>query len=484
MVKINSFIGWLSDTDTRMGEWQFPYAENINIFTVPQYAQLAFVPTDEWDTTSSAKRMYCSLYAKTSSVINNVFFMWEGWYIFNKVWANVETIWFDISACHQFTIDWVEYIIFAYDWSTSSYLWITSVSDAYNSADWSAESSYDDQYKTLAERSDEIHLLEWNNALYVAWDKTIWRLSPSGNFETVMVLWNNISWLTDNWTHIRVYTVNGMMHIRDWGSNTPQASINTWLSTVRWAFWVWQQDWLLWGKNNTSSTLHMSDWYAYPMMKRGTDLLDEYDLSKGKYKFTEWNTDNNFMTYHQWVYWIAEDDWLFQFGKFFPSSPFAFNKILWTAENGEDIAYIWALCRAEDELFFFVETDNYEWIQSISIDSDIEPSINDKVVDSWSMFSPKFLMGNVSRIAFELYMRADIPEDTTIVVKYAIDWSGTWVTLATLTDNTDKRHILSLEEEFNEIQFKFTLSTTDTAVTPKIYEYEFIPWPLRREWVS
>ena len=90
-------------------------------------------------------------------------------------------------------------------------------------------------------------------------------------------------------------------------------------------------------------------------------------------------------------------------------------------------------------------------------------------------------MGNVSRIAFELYLRADVRAETTIVVKYAINGSGTWNTLVTINDTTDKRHILSPDEEFNEIQFKFELSTTDSQYTPKIYEYEFIPSPLRRE---
>ena len=91
------------------------------------------------------------------------------------------------------------------------------------------------------------------------------------------------------------------------------------------------------------------------------------------------------------------------------------------------------------------------------------------------MYSPKFMMGNIERIAFELYIRADVPTSTTMVVKYSIDGSGTRSTLDTITATTDKRHILSLEQEFFEIQFKFEFTTSDATVTPAFYDYSFTP---------
>lgn len=484
MVKINFFAWWLSDTDSRMTVGQFPYAEDLEVMAIPEYVCLAQKPTLELDTTSLNKRMYCGLYAESGN-LNNVFFMWEGGNVVDiDNWNTVLTLWYDITACMQYWLSkWTnisENIFFAYDWWSNGYLGIISISDAYNSTNWATESSYNAQYKTLSWDHSEYHMLVWNNALYIAWWRTIDRLSPAGNLENVLTIASEIKAMTDNWTHIRVYTVDWKMYIWDWGSDTPQASIDTGISEIRTAYGTWQQDWVLWWSNKTSSMLHMSNWYSYPVVKRWVDLLSEYDVSLTKYQYFQNNSSNQAIIDHQWMYWILDDDAIWQFGKMYPTSPFAFNKLITRASSWDKFTAVRTLVRAWDTLYYFWETATEEGIDSISIDADLQKSYQ----PSWSIYSPKFMMGNVARIAFELYLRADVPTNTTMVVKYCLDWSGTRTTLGTLTNTTDKRHILNINAEFNEIQFKFELSTSSSSVTPKLYEYEFIPWPLRREWQS
>ena len=104
----------------------------------------------------------------------------------------------------------------------------------------------------------------------------------------------------------------------------------------------------------------------------------------------------------------------------------------------------------------------------------------------------KLAMGSGTRVKFipfphkqkriiEMQCRVDIPTNTTIKISYTIDWGNTYTLMTTLVpvvsgSRDGKRwRIYSIDCSvlYYDIAFKVELDTTNTTVTPKLYDMTF-----------
>lgn len=475
MVKINNHSWWIWDTDTVLTAWQFSYWEWIDVTKDPSFITIWPRTTESADLTATNKRAYCSLLSKTW-LLQNVFFMWEDGYIYDKNWTIVKSTWIDIVACHQYNISWIDYIL----WVTDNWIvWRIKVSEAYNSTDWTVETSYNDAYQTVWNWTEKwFHFILFKWGLFLASKNEVWFLS---NWWTRTKELDNldseIKWLTRNGTMMRIYTEKWYMYLWTWAWNSVDSTIFTGIHFIRWVYSDWGIDWVLWWTTKNSSILYQSNWYQYIIIKKWIEL--SLDIEKNKFRFFEWSWANNFAVSYYWMIYIAWDDYITQFGKEYPVSPYSFNNTISKNNTWLDLSVATALVVQSDTLYFYYETATTSWIDKLELSSWLDYTRN----DTWLLYTQKFMMWNVKRQTVELYVRADVPTNTSIVIAYELDWNWTRSELWTIDNPDITRHILPTTAlTFNEIRFKFALNTTDTDTTPKLYEYEFNLLPIQREW--
>lgn len=490
MVKVNKFYWWLSDTSALVYDGQFPYWENLDLDSL-EYVTLNLAPTEEADITTwvSSNNAEPICWLETSD--DDAFFFFEDWFIQYKDWVVVAdmTANKDISTCIEY--NW-RVLWFYKDSATTFKIASIDIGDVWTTVNsWTAAWSYTETFKTwtvAANNSlwDNISVIIWNNLLFIwAWD-SIFRLNKSDTLEQVLSwLPSDVIKITSATTFLRLYLTDWQVSIYDWASQLPDYTTNLWVSKIATAYWQRGSDWVVtwWTTTDVTRQLLNSNGITYESFKKKKNYVDVDEEEVGKFNFRsgaseDW--DNTFTEYKGKVY-TCEDNSLTSIWSIERWLPTMINKEIARSVSWDKLTCVSTLFKANDGNTLYFYYTYVDWTIKNKLCSWAKwPDISDDFYTSWSLYSRKFLMWRIRRRNNELYVRADVSATAYIEVYYRLDW-WSWTSWATLNDDTTKTHIINNSLEYNEIELAFIFTGT-TSVSPKMWEYEFNPLPIKREW--
>lgn len=460
MVKVNKRYWWMSDTSAIVYDWQFSYAEWIDI------TSLEYVTPNPNITRESADM--------AATYIFNVWLDCSEWTASDEIyffWENGKIIYKDVTSVYTMTNS--ENIINAVLYNRNV-LWFTkpsnkltvskiSIDNVVSTWRWSVTETRK-EWNTTDYIVNEIAILLWNNVLLVWYGRSLWRLNASDTREELIDdMVDDIIWLTSANTFIRIYLRNWQVLTYDGASSNVDYTTNLEIGRTTETFGVRGTDYVV----SATEQLLVSNWLDYQKLKSSKNYVG-IDWTYTKYKFN-WNM----VEYRGNIYWITWDsitsrgiieNWL----------PTAFNKEITKFDDWVDIYDIKALCKSRDwKTLYFIASENDTYKHRV-----VCSYKKDKDTTAWSLaqiYSPKFMFGRIKRLGFELYIRADADSSNYIEIYYKINW-WTWVLWSTINEDIDT-FILNNSLTYNELElwFKFIGS-------PKLYEYEFNQLPEQREW--
>ena len=458
IIKIDQFFWWLSDTSTRMGSWQTPFAENIDFRRDPEYIQLSREYENGFQTGSNL--MLCALDEKKYS---HTFYAWEN----GTIYADNGNLVYTLTGGQNIinAIKFWPYYIFLYENSSQLYIAKIDATNANNVA-WNPADVDEDYWIYPGSHYDSAqYLLALNDSddfLYITAGHTVIRLDISWVITEGLTLEEDITGMTRHGGTYRLYTRDWMLYAWDWFSlqHEGYTHLNTYVRYVFNNSWV---DYIVWGTNGRYSVLYYSQWFGKEMLKKAISIwwneLYRYDIDNvwGNYTMTEFH----------WIIYLTDIDngrieSIWKEYIWYPTSYSIDN----TIQDCNWIGLIYHQNRSPFISFSYKDTANNAYIARINegIASSYRYSLN----GIW--YSQKYSFDHVMKKRwFEINARSNIPNNTSVIIEYSLDWWA-WQSIPALTGGRDRFLAENIPDYFYEIQFRFLLSTTDANTTPKLYD--------------
>ena len=99
----------MSDTDTRMAEWQYAYAENIDIRRDPDFIQLNSKPREVMITDA-----FMNTYTRSVTQPSKYFFYWENGQVYSLAWEQVTTLPNSNNIVNSTVFAWIHLFIYVF----------------------------------------------------------------------------------------------------------------------------------------------------------------------------------------------------------------------------------------------------------------------------------------------------------------------------------------------------------------------------------
>ena len=489
MVRYDKFFWGIAQDDRMQAVWQYTYGQNINI------RKGKWIELDNAAETVSANALFSagiwitSCFVKSTSVwyagTNNGYIMYSS--NGGSTFSTLLNTWFNTPI-----IDIAELGTNLYFFSSLKSFVRTTYEDA---AAWVMGGNVT-TLATLTTASDRQNVTIGRNIIfYTEWNliKKCTSLTPTSaatygsTFSVAYSAKDSVVGLTMHWNTLWVYEASWRMNCLD---NTSEELI--WFKDFKeniiavrnlWPYDVvitksvdndYVRSWVMnTGVSPESSQLIRRYRYSETVKQSSPSALWGHRFWFDK----KWATDFTFADCEWILYWCAKDQWtpiIYSYGKtdnVLPesvsiSSSFDQTNTLW-----DDIKAIWI---ANGYMMISQVTSNLNYIRKIKLfdaSTAVFPSsgyIITKVDDFWLYEVPKTIL--------QVMLGADIPTWTSIKLEYSIN-EGAFVEYRTITNadaiwtNGKKFEFSEPIEMFNEISWRITLITTNSALTPKLYSF-------------
>jgi len=457
-IKIDKFFGGLSDTSTRLGIGQTPFAENIDFRRDPEYIQLSRNYENKFQTGNSL--MLCALDEKK---YQHSFFAWENGEIYADNGNLVYTLswWQDIINAIKFT----DKYFFFYESGGLGYIMSIDVVNANNVA-WAVWDVTEDYWiYTWGHYESHWYMLVINDSddfLYITMGHNVIRLDQSSVITEWITLEDSITGFTRHWWTYRLYTRDWMLYAWDWFSL--QHDWFTHLNTyVRYVYNSSGIDYIVWWTNWTYTTLYYAQWFWKEILKKAVMIKD-----KDLYRYGIANNGGNYtMSEFNWIMYITDinNGRIESFWKeyiWYPIS-YSIDQVITDCNN------IWLIYRENRSPFLYFSYSDINWNYYIAW---IQQGIAHwyTYMSEWMRYSQKYSFDHVQKKEWmEINARCDIPNNTTVTMEYCLDW---WprITIPSFVHWRSRLLAENINDYFFEIQFRFLLTTTDETISPKLYD--------------
>jgi len=488
----NRRYGWMSDTNTFVGDAQYVYSENIEVRKNPEYLRLSNKSKNRITTDYNVVNML------TFTDRRGIFLFWEWWQV-SDLWVPLYTLswWEEILDAIAFN----DYYLLFYVrsnrirmasidiGSANAWNWTGNVTE--DIQDWTGTViEYDIWYNSSNQRKIWLQNRA-NQILYIASWKSTHRLFVSSGWDRVSEalienIDNDFVWITQHGNYFHLYLNNWRKYLWDWQwwETKQLALLNTELNITN-VIETPTVDYIVWDNASQDTTLYYSAWLdMFKKVKKTIKIAEPEE----KYKFLieSWSISNHFakyyddITYFTGKCWDDADTWalisIWQEYDWFQTS--VVNSITgcdwWngtiSAINCITTFGSWFLYYAWEwdlwwESYWVDYIYLWEWKQS-----------SQEYQKQWELWSKRENYWNnaLTKKIINSYIRADVDTSNYINVYYSIDW-GSRTLWKRLDDSTKKRHkLLDLNKKFYEIQIKLEFVGTWTS-TPKLYQFNLLP---------
>lgn len=492
-VDFDTFFGGMSDIDTRMWVWQYSYSDNIEVRRDPDYCELALKPTLLFTTT---ERIYNAISVYTSWwFTDNKFFFGENWVVYNENGVQTATLpsWEDIFFSIYFA--WGNNPRLYFFYTEAGEVRIGELNDSTGAIinpnvsllPIPAE-SIGFCYPIVNVSDDFLYIGTWKNVYRITQQPwwLFWQLAIS--FE------DTITWITNTGNLLKVYLRSWKIYYWDWFSEQYDTyqEINT---RVNYVYNDWAIDYLFGWRTQIVPELHVVQWLQNQIIKQ--TVISEWSEGRNKYTFRAPGTSSCNKTvqkYRNINYTVVlEEFWpevsnnkIMSFGNEYNWFPASYVNQCSVISNGNRAVNIDMIHIPKWWVSLFYsrqDTDGNFWVDSLALTQGIVST--SEYQSEWVIYSQKYILDHLStKRIFEPKMRADTSPWQTIEIAYSLDgWPYQILTTVGGVDSErpESKYVYILnsipEDDFNEIQFRYTLRTNDPTLTPRLYSFR-MPYEL------
>jgi len=466
----------MSDTGAIVYDGQFPYWEWLDLDSLEYITPNPYAVT--WNslwTWNWVSTIDISQWTTTDEI-----------YAFGYNWSNILVKYRDWSTVLTQASTTTSLNVVLYNnmviWASNPWKELTlskiDIADVSDDSIWTTSTASFKTWNTTDYVTNEIKMLVWNNTLLVWYGRSLYRLNISDTWEELVSDFNDdIVWLTSANTFVRVYLRNWQVLTYDWASDNVDYTTNLSIWMIKDVFGVRWTDYVV----TKTNQLLVSNWLDYEKLKWDKNY-SAIDGTATKFHFEWWNSSawSGSMIEYMWRIFYITGDSISSWGSLENWMPNAFNKDIIPIYTDWWIDWVitqiqWLSKSRDWDQLHFICKGTHDW-SNINILYSYKKDKSTSAGNLAQIYSPKLLFGRVKRVWFELYVRADVTETDYITIYYKINW-WSWVEWDTIDDDTRKTFILNSSLEFNEIEYWFKM-----VWSPKLYEYEFNPLPMQREW--
>lgn len=486
---INKRYGGMADNDYLMSDGQNAFQNNIDIRTHPECIKLQRklelqCATGTWLPTAWVWDVYSSNFSNFWVFTDDgkVYYAGNGNLVYTLPW------WHKIISALTFgtyilffywtgTIVNVAYILRsnagAWVWS-----WTANVTVAPSTVRewWFPPSTL--WYAPCFNQSDDfIYISAWKNVYLTTLDQFLF-------FQRMLTFEDDVVWLVRDWSIIYIYLITGRKYMRDGASFQVEWYVDLWhyifgVKQVQGSDYVMSWPWV-----GIYSSLYISKWLQFQYVRSARTFIDGTN-EFGKFSYSSSAAKGNDIMWsdNKYVYFPNEDLWPSTWWVERIGSEYAW---LPSAIDNFSLTHTWGNIERVGAIFQVYSNNVFIWVEDsatgncflLFLDNAINSTTNPPTYHSEGVFyTRKYILSASKRMwSRQFEFRYDLPSWTSVEIYYAKNGSTTYTSLTTLTSWSpmDERFSTAISFDFYEIQFKFVLKTTDTNVTPSLYDMNMI----------
>ena len=553
MTALNSFNGWMWNDEFLLGEGQFVYSENLDIYRDPRYIQLAVKPTNYKTGLADMVYIIGSAYGGVNpdTLPRNIYFALENKDIYDAEW----TLRYDGSTLMPNN-------------PTGTWRGFLSIPNSYGIAFLDNQGGIFVPYQVnppaaaLWNRDNNIYSADWSP---YALDMQAYSLVSNALTRPSYTKWPNV-YTTDNSDHTQLLITSltgGMsgggafwpwyptivaysqwidqigevvfasVHSDSvWSGSTNQGRAYTELSAISVSSgksdeWVMQLSvnrfskilhWV--NKNNTDilvagdvssytydywttspSAAEYAQVYIYKHYGFGADAQQLIAKSR-YYNNIETAFSNNGITFYLvGIYWLTDYNWanindmvycvsnkdnvgvIYAYGRTFANAQDSWSVIVSKNSGGKTMRRIWCLFRSASRNGFYYSYEDEDGVFGVDYYDDITIDTPTSYQPSGKVFLRTDDAGDMSinKEVLNLKIGCKVPENTTIIISYILDNSGTEIVYDTISHTTQGSTDYKIYRGNKPVKgFKciswFVEMTTTCTTTPQLLNFNYDLW--------
>lgn len=344
---------------------------------------------------------------------------------------------------------------------------------------WAASWTVTQWFKTWLNNTVKRPLLLFFWELFIGNGNNLQKLDSLGNLTSELDFEDNdiVTWLSTVNTQMVIYTQSGKVFTWDWSSASPSQQ-KDYNESIRYILEVWDTDWLVAWETGNNAKLIKTIFPQQITIASSTFNPNLTDIEWEDILLFDFDTQNNpnndSLAYEDWVLYVpwqwalsANPARLYTYGNRVKWLPQHFSVLTTKNDDDNELDSIWAIYCKDNTLYYSWDDWVWFWVDQIIVSNSSSPFYQNTGYLITRILDANLREEEKRPIEFKIW--CDIPTNTSILIEYRPDW-WSWTTIKNITAADTKRFKVNKNlKSCYEMEFRITLNTTSSSVTPRFY---------------